>query len=254
MPTLDEYISDKKTYPDETTVKLGDGVDVTLGQLRSGFMKDADYRQKTSALARQREEFDRDYNAKTQALVQAEQRLQELARETVRANPGVNRDEVAEQIADNPVAQRLMKQITELQSVVVPLAQAVVKLDQQQKSQQDAWGAEQHRRVLAHLKTKDPELDEQALIDHARTRLTPRLDVAYRDMTYEAAVAKAAKAAREEGIKEGAEKARAEAAAQMIPLRRTPTLAPDAPKTMEEAREAAYRDPEIIGALTARAF
>jgi hypothetical protein len=45
-----------KTETEETKVSLDDGTEVTIDELKSGYMKDSDYRQKTEALAREREQ------------------------------------------------------------------------------------------------------------------------------------------------------------------------------------------------------
>ncbi len=46
--------------PDTQEIELEGGVKVTFGELRKGYIKDADYRQKTEAVARDRETVERD--------------------------------------------------------------------------------------------------------------------------------------------------------------------------------------------------
>lgn len=249
MPTLEDFINDRKSYPDDMTIKLADGFEVPLKDLRSGFMKDADYRRKTSDLARDKENWTREQVAKEQALVDAEKKLETLAERVVTANPKASTDEVEDILEQNPVAKRLRGEITELRTVLKPLAEAVMDMDRRQKEQTMGFIAEQHRRVLHALKQQDPDLDEEQLLGYARDGFTPRLDIAYKAMNYEKSIEKARKEAKEVGIKEGYEKGKQEAIAPVIPLRRSVTPAEGAPQTMEEAVNKALQDPDVVNPL-----
>lgn len=249
MPTFDQLIEDKKSYPDDTKITMADGVEVTLGQLRGGFMKDADYRRKTSDLARQREEFERDRVEREHALQDAEARLQELAKQVVGAHPGATRDEVADILAQDPVAQRLIQRIEQQDGVLKQLVEAVVSMDKRFKEGAMEYMANQHRRVLAHLKQQDPDLDEAELVRFAKERGIPRLDTAYREMNHDKILETERKKAAEEAEKKGYERAKRELATPTIPVRTAPRSAPDAPKTMDEALDRAMRDEEVIGPL-----
>lgn len=249
MPTFDELIADKKTYPDDTKITMADGVEVTLGHMRGGFMKDADYRRKTADLARHREEFDRDRTEREHALQDAETRLQELAKQVVGHNPTATRDDVADILAQDPVAQRLVNRIEQLEGAFKPLAEAIVSMDKRFKDDAMANMVTQHRRALAYLKQQDPNLDETELVNFAKTRQIPRLDDAYRLMKHDDLLGAERKKAAEEADKKGYERAKREAAAPQIPVRRAPQSAPDAPKSLDEALERAVRDEEVVGPL-----
>lgn len=249
MPKLEDVIADKKTYPDETKITLAEGTEVTLGELRGGFMKDADYRQKTSTLARQREEFDQDYARRKAELADAEERLQELAKQVVQAKPEITRDEVAEVLERDPVARRLVGRIQQLEEALKPLASAVLGIDQRMKQGQLEYVAEQHRRALAWLKEQDPDLDENALVEFARKEYIPNLVHAHKVFKYEESLKKAREDAKAEGHKEGYDKAKKEVSAPVIPLRRPVVVSPDAPKTLDEAVQRASQDLEVMGPL-----
>lgn len=249
MPTFDELIADKKTYPDETKVTLADGVEVTLGQIRGGYMKDADYRRKTADLARQREEYERDRAERELALQDAEARLQELAKQLVGTYPEKTRDEIADIMSQDPVAQRLVSRIEQLEGAFQPLAEAILRLDAQLKNDAMASMVNQHRRALAYLKQHDPDLDEAELIRFAKARQIPRLDDAYRLMNHDNLLAAERKKAAEEAEKRAYEKAKRELATPQIPVRRVAQTAPDAPKSLDEALDRALRDEEVVGPL-----
>lgn len=254
MPTWDEYITDKKTYPDETKITLESGVETTLGQLRSGYMKDSDYRQKTSNLARQREEFDRDYLARMSALETAQTRLQEIAENVSRSKPEATPDEVDQVLRENPAARRLMEKIQRIESVLEPIAGTLVDLDKRQKDSQLNATAEQHRAMLNQLKafhktTFDEDLDEGALIQHAKNTLVPRLDIAYLSLNHNRLSEHKSKKAAEEADKKGYERAKKELGSPVIPLRRVFTPQPTDPKNMEDAATQALQDPEVMNPL-----
>lgn len=249
MPTFDELIADKKTYPDDTKVTMADGVEVTLAHLRGGFMKDADYRRKTADLARHREEFDRDRTEREHALQDAETRLQELAKQVVGAHPKADRDEVADILAQDPVAQRLVTRIEQLEGAFKPLAEAIVNMDRRFKEDTMSNLVNQHRRALAYLKQQDPELNEEELINFAKTRQIPRLDDAHRLMNHDKTLAAERKKATDEADKKGYERAKRELSAPQIPVRRVSERAPDAPKNLDEALDRAVRDEEVVGPL-----
>lgn len=249
MPSFDELIADKKTYPDDTKITMADGVEVTLKDLRGGFMKDADYRRKTADLSRQREEFERDRSEREHALQDAESRLQELAKQVVGSHPHASRDEVADILAQDPVAQRLLQRMEQHEGVMKQMAEAITAMDGRFKQGAMEYMVNQHRRALANLKQKDPDLDEGELVRYAKERQIPRLDDAYRLMNHDRILETERKKAAEEAEKRTTERVKREMAAPQIPVRRAPALAPDAPKTMDEALERATRDEEVVGPL-----
>jgi hypothetical protein len=247
---LDDIINDTKTYPDETTIRLADGVETTLKDLRAGYLKDADYRRKTADVARQRTELDQARLRHTQEVQEAEARLQQLAGQIIQQQgPNAQPDEVIEAIRSNPVARRLAEEVDQLKALVAPLARSVLEIDNRFKNNQLQALTNQHRVVLHAIKQQDPGLNEQELIQFAKDNYVPRLDLAYKLMTYEKAVEGKVAEAREKASKEGYERGRREAAAPVIPLRTTPQPAPGAPATLDEAVNKALADPEVIGPL-----
>lgn len=252
--TWDEVLTDRTTYPDDMIMSLADGTEVPLSDLRAGYLKDADYRRKTSDLARQREEFEKTATDRAQALADAEARLRQMAEQLQTRQPNATKDEVQEQLESNPIAKRLFDKIAALEQAMPNIAKAMTVLDQRQKDSQIAYLAEQHRRVIHHLKEQDPELDVEGLTKFAQERYIPRLDDAYHVMNREKLLEKARKEAKEEGQKLGYEKAKKDLAVPaMLPGRRHVTPAADAPKTLDEAFDRAAQDPEIMGLLTGMA-
>lgn len=242
MAKLDEVVADKSTYPDEMKISLAEGVEVTLGEVRAGYLKDADYRKKTQGLARDREKLQQERAERESAYMEAEERLMELARGVVQQNPGATPTEVKEELQLHPEARKLMTRIDELGKTVETLQSTLKQRDEASVNAYKANLVRQHQTALAQLKKDDPELDEQELIEFARSNAIPRLDVAYRAMKWPDALAKA----KQDGAKEGYDKAKKES--PILPVRRTtPVRSKDdkKPKTFTEAADAAIADPEI---------
>lgn len=256
MATWDEIVSDKTTYPDNVTVKLADGVEIPLGQLRSSSMKDSDYRQKTAALARQKEEMDRKWTEQVTALQEGEAYLVSMAKDLMARNPGMTRQEAQEEVSTDPAVAKLRSELAEIKKVMEPMARALTDMDQRWKDGQRASVVAQHRQKLAELKQKDPDLDEMDLAQWAKDNMTPRLDVAYLAKNHEKLVEKARAAAREEALKEGYERGKTEALMPpALPIYGADVKAdPNAVKfkNLSEAANHAARDPEIMGIFAGR--
>lgn len=246
MPTLDDYLSNKQQYPDDQKISLADGVETTLGQLRGGFMKDSDYRKKTADVARERERFERDRSDWETARYDAEAKLTDLAKQLVSQRPEASRDEIEDALERDPVAKRLATQLEAVTKKLGALEQATVTNQNTAKMHEQAWLAEQHRRVLNQIKQHDPSLDTEELVRFAKDNMVPRLDHAYRLMTYERQIEASAKNARDAGLKEGFDRAKTELNQPVLPSRRLFTPAEDAPKTFEQAADRALQDPEIL--------
>jgi hypothetical protein len=252
MPTLEEFINNKTSYPDDTKIALADGVETTLGQLRTGYMKDADYRRKTAEVAEQRRTLTEQQTTWEAARIEAENKLADVAKRLLSERPTASRDEMEDYLANDPVAQRLVSTIGTLEKRLESIEKTTTENAQRQQEMTRTYLADQHRRVLTALKTKDPELDEQELINFARENYIPRLDHAHRLMTYDKGVEAEKKSAREEGRKAGYEKARLELMQPKLDARRVmaPVGDKDAPKTFDDAATAALNDPEIQKILT----
>lgn len=250
MPTLEDLIQNKETYPDSTKVTLAEGVETTLGELRKNMMLERDYRRKTAELAERRRAFEAEMAEWEAARVQAEAKLTELAKQLVARNPEASRDEVTEMLAHDPVARKLTEYIAGLANKISEIDRKLEDAHQRQRMYEEAYIADQHRRVLAFLKQHDPELNEAELIQFARANYIPRLDMAYRLLTEEKRVKEAVEKAKQEAREEAYKKAKEELLQPTLAPRRPVTASPEAAKSLEEAAEHALRDPEIVTLLT----
>ena len=248
MPTLHEYLENRTAYPDSTTITLADGVETTLGDMRSGYMKDADYRKKTSDLADKRRAFDTERQEWEVARLDAEARLTELAKTLMTANPGMTRKDAEEELEDDPRAKKLNQKIAQLESKLGQYDDLIARHEQRLRGAEETYVADQHRRVIADLKSRDADLDVEELITYAKSHYIGRLDDAYKAMRHDTLVERAVKDATETARKEAYEKAKLELMQPVISPRRVVTsqLAENAPKSLDEAAEAAMQDPEIL--------
>jgi hypothetical protein len=143
-----------------------------------------------------------------------------------------------------------MSEIGELKTAAAEWKQKQQEYEQRFQQQQQALYIDQHRRALAAIKSKDPDLDETNLVQYARDNAIPRLDLAYRLLTEDKRYKDGVDKARETASKEGYEKAKRELAQPMLPSRRVaPSVPEDAPKSFDEAAERALRDPEILATM-----
>lgn len=248
----EDVIADKTTYPDETVIKLADGSEARLGDIRPGYMKDADYRQKTSLLARQREEFEGQAVQRMQALQEGEAQLRAIATELIRQNPGMTRAEVVEELSSDPEVKKLKTDIAELKSVIAPLANYITDFDARSRQARHQYVVNEHRKALQDLKAKNPDLNEAELVQYAKDKMVPNLYEAHKLMTYNSTVEAKVKAAKEEAYQAAYEKGKSEAlAAPVLPMRTVNMQHPEgAPKNMREAMTRALQDPEVMGPLT----
>lgn len=257
MATLDDIISDKTKYPDDQSIQLAEGVTVTLKDLRAGYLKDADYRQKTTAVAEERKRLQSDRQALEQSKAEAEQQLMALAEKVVSqsgARTPQDKQDVTEQFLEqDPVAQRLLGKIKSLEDGYTKLTQTLTQTQQALKDRDLAQTRAQHTYVLQQLKAKDPELDEEALLSFARENYVPRLDVAYLAYRHQDLVKRAQEDAKKEAYQKGLDEGRKAAQAPTItPTRRMVQPSPEAPKSMSEVAEKALSDPDVLAALEGR--
>lgn len=252
MPKLNEIIANKKDYPDEQTVNVG-GEDITLGELRQGYMKDADYRQKTTTLAREREEFHRDYAAKAAALDETKRQLQAMAQSVAAKAPSdASEDDIEEEINRNPVAKRLKNQLNQMEQVLVPMAKSLVAIDKQMKDAAMAATTDFHRRALLDIVSKDKSADPAQIIEYAKNNRIPNLYTAYRDMTRDSAVEMAKEEGRRAGLEEGKLLGKKESLAPTLPLRQRPAAIKDNDGkvlNLDDAAEVAKQDMDVMGPL-----
>jgi len=109
MATLQEIMDDKDKYPDDTKILLAEGSEVPLGELRGGYMKDGDYRRKTTEVANHRRQLESERVQFEQARMEAENQLTELAKQAILTKGGepVARDELTDLLERDPVAKAL---------------------------------------------------------------------------------------------------------------------------------------------------
>jgi len=252
MPSLADILDDKKNFPDDRKITLADGIETTLGELRGGFMKEADYRQKTSKLAREREEFVGEKQRFEQDKTEAEAQLAKLVEQAV--TRGAPRDQQQAEwdafVERDPLAKRLMTELQGVNTKMSALEEKTKVYEQRIAEQQQALLRDQHLRVLAALKSRDPDLNEQDLVNFCRENAIPRLDLGYRLFTEDKRMKSEIDKTKEAAAKEGYEKAKRELAQPALPHRRVaPSVPENAPKSMDEAFDAAARDPEILATM-----
>lgn len=256
MASMDDILNDKKTYPDDTKITLASGVETTIGDLRGGFMRDRDYRQKTMDLGRERDNFAKEKSEFETAKTTAEQELRALADRTVshlaqqRGGVQPTVDEVEEALQRDPIAKRLFEQNKKLEARVTELDERDKRHDAILQAQQKQYWTDRFQMELAALKSKDPDLDERALVQFARENEIKSLPLAYRLHSADKREADLVTKAKDEAAKEAYERGKRDAVQPLIPQRRVvSTSASELPTNFDDAADAAKRDPEILGAL-----
>lgn len=250
----DEILSDRSTYSDDQVIKLADGTEFRLGDVRPSHMMDRDYRQKTTLLARQREEFEQTAVQRMQALQEGEAQLRAIAADLMQRNPRMTQTEVADEMEDLPGVKRLRAEIDSIKSSLKPIADTLMEMKQGAANARQQYVINEHRKALIDLKAQHPDLDEAELITYARDNMVPNLKKAWTLMNHDKIVDQKAREVRETAFKEGYEKAKGEITVPpSIPLRSiVPARTEPAPKNMREAMDQALRDPEVMGPLMGR--
>lgn len=252
MPTLQEILDDRKGFPDDRKITLADGVETTIGELRGGYMKDSDYRQKTSKLAREREEFSTERARFEQDKQEAEARLAELIEKAVTPRAPLDQQQAEWQayLERDPLARHLTKELSEVKSKLNAYESKTQEYEQRLYQQQQALLVDQHRRALAAIKSRDPELNEQELVEFAQHNAIPRLDLAYRLLTEDKRFKTEIDKVKETTHKEAYEKAKRDLSQPALPSRRVaPSVPETAPKSFDEAADRALQDPEILATM-----
>lgn len=259
MPSLNDLLEDRAQYPDGQEVTIA-GVTTTLGDLREqGYFRKADYTKKTTELARARETFSREKAEFEQAKSGAEAELARMVENAMgrraaveSANPQATPDEVERYLQTDPVSQRILAKVSEATRALDDMRREHATMQDGLKRQQEAMLVDFHNRALATLepRMKEFEVSRDDLVKFAREHAVPRLDLAFDLMTKDKQIEAREKSARETAHKEAYEKAKKELAAPALPQRRVAgPLAPEAPKTFDEAQDAALRDPEILATM-----
>jgi hypothetical protein len=248
MPTLEEFLSNRDNT-DEVKITLADGVETTLGDLRKGYMKEQDYRRKTGDLANQRRAFEQQTSEWEAARLDAEAKLTELAKQLIGQNPRATQEQIEDLVDADPRAKKLQEKIDKLETRLSEAEKRDQVYAQRFKAQEEAYVADQHRRVLFELQKSDEDLRNpekvQELVEFAKSNYIPRLDWAHKLMKYEDNVKSATEKAKKEAREEGYNKAKQELLQPVLSPRRMVTPSKDAPKTLDEAADAALRDSDI---------
>lgn len=250
MATLDEIVANKEQYPDDITIDVK-GVQFRLGDLRGGYMKDADYRKKTTELATSRKQFEQSRLGFEQEREAAKAELDQIARGIFEKaiQHGGTRTEAIQDVEDDPKIKALNDKIDALNKGIETITTNFKAVKDRLDSGERAFMADQHRRALMVIKQHDPEVDTDELVRYAHENHVARLDLAYRLYTEEARMKKAVEQAKKEGEKVGKETALMDSQ-PTIPSARRFFRRDDAddkqPKNWDEAVGAASKDPEIV--------
>lgn len=257
MPKLDDILMNKTQYPDDQTIQIADGSTVTLGELRGGYLRTADYTRKTQELSESRRRFDEERAANDAALAQAREDLTKLAERATQtaAQPELTDDQKIDQLLrSDPAARRLLQQVEAANQRAERIEKAWVEAQRRAEEQRQQQITAYHERTIEALTEKDPSLDRSALTNYALRNGIVNLEIAYRDMNREKVWAEREKAVRDEERKKAEDSLKLQQA--VLPVRHAftpPSLGQDEPKTMDDAAEAAHRDPEIQAILWGQA-
>ena len=238
MANWGEITADRTKYPDEMSVQIA-GVDVTLGDLRNGFVPKADMTKATQAQA---EKFQKQMQEIQTAMQSRESQLQTQLAQAM-ARRGMNPDNAQEDDLS------VYRNDATFGPLVKALDRERQRNDQlQSRVQMDEVSVRtmRYQDELNVMKKEHPELNEQELANYAAKLWQggPDLRVAKRLMTYDQDVERIKKDAEEAGYK----RAKAEPPAPPMPragrVSAGSTVA--VPKDMKAAAEAALNDPEIL--------
>lgn len=253
MATWNDILSDKKAYPDDTKITTVEGVETTLGEVRGQTMMRSDYSRKTQELSQGREEFSREKALWESSKTEAEGQLRALAAELMNQNRGLSpaaaQDEAELLMQRDPVARKLNDRIAALDEKIAARDKLLEEAQSRLRQHETTYMADQHRRVLADIKSRDKDANEQEIIDFAQRNYIPRLDMAYRLLSEDRRTADAVKQAKADAETSAYERAKRELAAPALPSRRV--LAPT-PQDQIPSWDDAYTDPDVQAALEGR--
>ena len=237
---LNAVLEDSQNYPDTMSIDIG-GQKVTLGDLRAtpqfkGFTK---YSQERS---REKQELE---GRLSQAQQERDRAAQELANAmaTSRQAPNLNsNDPLAAFRADATFA-----------PLIAVLDKAVEKADALEKKaglyEQNIW-MNAHVNAIKDIQGNDSEFKDPAkvneLISYAKNNGISNLSLAHRELTRDRDIKKALEEGEKKGIEAGKKKAISEMTMVPSGARRLVSPTPDAPKTFDEAEDAALADPEVL--------
>lgn len=235
--TWEEIAGNRDKYTDDVKIAI-DGQELTVGELRKGFVPQADF---TRAQQKQAEQFRGELSKRDTQLQEAQSALtQALQRAGQPVNANANDPFAA--YRQDPTFGPLVAHIDRLNGEIGSLKQGM-------KNTQDTIWANGHLQVLERIKSKDKDLNHTELLQFAGQRGIVNLDDAYTLMTVDKQIAAAKKEAREEGYEKGKKEARL----PVIPSGSSGRMfikTPEQPKTLDEAVQAAANDPEILQGMS----
>lgn len=252
---ITDIIANDKEYGDDTKFIVGknqDGTDisVTLGDFRKDYRgKDADYRQKTGKLAEDRRRLQEQEAAQQYAFKEAEDKLAEWTKQLMGANPNLSKQEAEDEMTSDPRYKKLLDRLDKQDAVLAETKKRADELAAAQVLDQKMRLVQAHQYTLTQLKQQDADLDTEELVAFAQERGIPRLDDAYNLKYKDRITEKAVKAALDEKLPQVKEQITRELQQPHLPITRLVKPAPDAPKTLDEARDAALQDQEILSLL-----
>ena len=231
MATIQEVLADKKTYADDLKWDLGNGVAVTVGDLRSSVMSKGAVKDIEERYAKEKNELQQAYQIAMTNMQQERQQTQ--AQQVSQQAGGDGLEPFMNDPYWRPLAQKAQMADT--------LAKRMEMLEKRIQSDEQAVLTDRYSQVLRSLKEKDPDLDVSALAGFAQSRQIYNLDDAYRLHTEEKRFAKATQEAEARGY----QKAKAEP--PLPPMPRGGMFVPpaDAPTSLNEGFEALKRDPML---------
>lgn len=247
VASLTEIIAND-AYSDDIKFELGDGTVVTLGDFRKDYRsKDADYRRKTSDVANERRQLEHDRAAQQAALLEAEQRLAEWTKTVMQGNRQSDPD--PDELASDPRYKKLLDKVESINEGLKQRDKQITDLTNVIQADQRERLVQAHRLTLAQLKGKDADLNEEELIRFAQAYGIPRLDHAYAVMNQDRIIERERKAALDAEVPKISDRIKRELSQPVLPSTRLVKPPADAPKNMDQARDAALQDPEILAML-----
>ncbi len=256
MAKLDDIVSNKTLYPDDQVITLADGTTATLGSVRGGYLRTADYTRKTQDLSAAQRRLEEDKAANDAAIAQAREDLVKLA-EKAQAQPNpqnlTSDQQIDKLLQEDPAARRLWDKAERAEKRAEAIETQMRQAQEHWQRQQQDNVRQYHERTIAQLQQKDPSLDRDALTRYALDNGIARLDKAYELMTEETRWSEREKTVRDEERRKAEHEIRQQQA--VLPVRRSfvPPPADNADigefnsvqEGFEKAARAAENDPEI---------
>lgn len=232
---LSEYLLDKTKYPDDTKINFH-GEETTVGELRKDAMPLGEFTKVTQKHSTEKQALEKQIKDQNAQLARAIAERNGSRPNTDREGNILDAD--LKELEGDPIFGGMVKRLKGMEQ---KLEQSAQRLNQHEL----VFTANQHLAVIERLKTRNKDLNTDALLDFAKTRGIGNLDDAHELMTRNDAV----KAAREEGRSQGLEEGKRVAMVPPITFgHRSRSRGAEAPKTLDDAVDAALSDPDVLNA------